>query len=166
MSNNTSLIRRLGVISMNTPVEFDIYGHVNSSLIGGTRIINGIGGSNDFTSNAYISIMHCPSVRPSRSDPMGISSVVPMVSHVDHTEHDVAVVVTEQGLADLRGLAPRERALEIIKKCAHPDYRDYLQDYYDRSCVATGFHHEPHILKEVYNMHVNLQEKGTMRFWR
>lgn len=42
-----------------------------------------------------------------------------MVSHVDHTEHDVDILVTEQGLADLRGLAPRERARAIIDNCVH-----------------------------------------------
>ncbi|MCK7474002.1 MAG: hypothetical protein MZV49_11845 [Rhodopseudomonas palustris] len=33
-----------------------------------------------------------------------------MASHVDHTEHDVQVIVTEQGLADLRGLQPEGSA--------------------------------------------------------
>jgi len=46
-----------------------------------------------------------------------------MVSHVDHTMHDVDVLITEQGLADLRGLDPKARAEEIIANCAHPDYR-------------------------------------------
>ncbi len=41
-----------------------------------------------------------------------------MASHVDHTEHDVSAVVTEQGLADLRGLSPKQRAQLIIEKGA------------------------------------------------
>jgi acetyl-CoA hydrolase len=165
ISNHPELVRRLGVISMNTPVEFDIYAHVNSSLVAGTRMINGIGGSNDFARNAYISMMHTPSARPSKTDPLGISCIVPKVSHVDHTEHDMSVFVTEQGLADLRGLSPKERALVIINKCAHPAFKDYLKEYFDRACTKTGMHHEPHILKEAYDMYVSLEEAGTMRFW-
>jgi acetyl-CoA hydrolase len=91
---------------------------------------------------------------------------VPKVTHVDHTEHDLDVLVTEQGLADLRGLAPKERAREIINKCAHPEYRGYLTEYLERAEKATGMAHEPHILSEVYNMHLSLAEKGTMRFWK
>ncbi|ADU65518.1 acetyl-CoA hydrolase [Desulfurispirillum indicum] len=165
ISNNPELIRRLGVIGMNTPVEFDIYAHANSTLVGGTRMINGIGGSGDFERNAYISMMHCPSVRPSKTDEFGISGVVPKVPHVDHTEHDIDVLVTDQGLADLRGLAPKDRAREIINKCAHPTYKDYLMEYLERAEKTTGYHHEPQLLDECYNMHISLEKNGTMRFW-
>lgn len=165
ISNNPELIRRLGVIGMNTPLEFDIYAHANSTCAGGTKMLNGIGGSGDFLRNAYLSIMHCPSVRESKTDEFGISGVVTKAPHVDHTEADLDVLVTEQGLADLRGLAPKDRAREIIKKCAHPAYKDYLTDYLERAEKATGYHHEPHILSEAYKMHINLAENGTMRFW-
>ena len=70
---------------------------------------------------------------PSVAKGGAISAIVPMVSHVDHTEHDVDVIATEQGLADLRGLAPVERARVIIDNCAHPDFRPALQDYCDRA---------------------------------
>lgn len=43
-------------------------------------------------------------------------------------EHDLDVIVTEQGLADVRGLSPRQRAKVIIDKCAHPDYKDLLHE--------------------------------------
>jgi acetyl-CoA hydrolase len=165
ISNNPECIRRLGVIGMNTPVEFDIYAHANSTCVGGTRMINGLGGSGDFERNAYISIMHTPSCRPSKTDEFGISAVVPKAPHVDHTEHDIDVLVTEQGLADLRGMAPKERAREIIKKCAHPAYKDYLMDYLERAEKATGYAHEPQLLDECYKMHLSLAENGTMRFW-
>jgi acetyl-CoA hydrolase len=166
ISNHAEPIRRLGLIAMNTPVEFDIYGHVNSSIVNGSRIVNGIGGSGDFMRNAYLSIMHTPSTRPSRIDPNGVSCVLPMVTHVDHTEHDMDVLVTEQGLADLRGLAPRQRAQRVIDNCAHPEYRPILQEYYDRSlkeCLASGSAHQPHMLYKAFNMHKSLQEKGTMK---
>ena len=166
ISNHAEPIRRLGLIAMNTPVEFDIYGHVNSSIVNGSRIVNGVGGSGDFMRNAFLSIMHSPSTRPTKTDPTGISCVLPMVTHVDHTEHDMDVLVTEQGLADLRGLAPRQRAQRIIDKCAHPEYRPILQEYFDRSlreCLASNSAHEPHMIFKVFNMHRNLAEKGTMK---
>jgi acetyl-CoA hydrolase len=165
ITNHAEPVRRLGLISMNTPVEFDIYAHVNSSMVNGSRLLNGVGGSGDFMRNAYLSIMHTPSTRPSKTDPNGISCVVPMVTHVDHTEHDLDVLVTEQGLADLRGLAPKQRAQRIIDKCAHPAYRPILQDYFDRAtreCVASGSAHQPHMLYKAFNMQKHLDEKGTM----
>ena len=165
ISNNPEVVRRLGVISMNTPVEVDFYGHANSTLVGGTRMLNGIGGSGDFARAAYISIMHTPSCRASKTDEFGISAVVPKVPHVDHTEHDLDIIVTEQGLADLRGLDPKDRAKVMIEKCAHPAYKDYLKDYLERATKATGNHHEPQLLRECYDMHISLQENGTMRFW-
>lgn len=165
VSNNPEVIRRLGVIAMNTPVEVDIYAHANSSLVGGTRMLNGIGGSGDFTRAAYISMMHCPSARASKTDEFGISSIVAKVPHVDHTEHDLDVVVTDQGLADVRGLAPKDRAKVIIDKCAHPTYKDYLNDYLERATTKTKCAHEPQLLEECYKMHISLQDSGTMRFW-
>lgn len=166
ISNHPELVRRLGLIAMNTPIEFDIYGHANSSLVGGSRMINGIGGAGDFIRNAYLSIMHSPSTRPSKIDPTGISCVVPMAPHVDQTEHDLDVLVTEQGLADLRGLCPRDRAQVIIDKCVHPDYRPIMQEYLDRAtreCLAIGYGHEPHMLFKVFKMQQNLATQGTMK---
>ncbi|MBV5339241.1 MAG: acetyl-CoA hydrolase [Deltaproteobacteria bacterium] len=166
ISNHPEPIRRLGVIAMNTPIEFDIYAHANSTLVGGTRMVNGIGGSGDFLRNAALSIMHTPSTRPTKSDPTGISCVVPFAPHVDHTEHDLDILVTEQGLADLRGLCPRERAREIINKCAHPDYRPILTEYYERAekdCFARGVGHEPHMLFKAFKMQENLAINGTMK---
>eukprot|EP00761_Pharyngomonas_kirbyi_P012283 gb/GECH01012310.1/.p1 GENE.gb/GECH01012310.1/~~gb/GECH01012310.1/.p1 ORF type:complete len:523 (+),score=160.43 gb/GECH01012310.1/:1-1569(+) len=166
ISNNPELIRRFGVVAMNTPVEFDIYGHANSTLVMGSRMLNGLGGSGDFLRNAKLSIMHAPSVRPTKSDPIGISGIVPMASHIDQTEHDVDIFVTENGLADVRGLCPRDRAKVIIDNCAHPEYRDILNDYYNmalKDCLEKGRAHEPQILSKVFKMYQNLEEKGTMR---
>ena len=86
-----------------------------------------------------------------------------MASHVDHTEHDVHVVVTEQGLADLRGLPPRRRAQEIINRCAHPDYRPALQDYLDRATAGGGGQHTPHLLAEALSWHLRYLQTGTMQ---
>ncbi|MCJ1370415.1 acetyl-CoA hydrolase [Loxospora ochrophaea] len=166
VSNSPEIIRRLGVIGMNTPVEVDMYAHANSTCVMGSRMLNGLGGSADFLRSAKISIMHTPSTRPSKSDPTGVSCIVPMCTHVDQTEHDLDVVVTEQGLADVRGLAPRERARRIIKHCAHPDYRPILSEYLDRAeyeCLRKGWGHEPHLLWQAFAMHKELDERGTMK---
>lgn len=166
ISNHPELIRRLGLIAMNTPIEFDLYAHVNSTLVNGSRMLNGIGGSGEFMRNAYLSIMHTPSTRPTKNDLHGISCVVPMVTHVDHTEHDMDILVTERGLADLRGLAPKERARRIIDNCVHPEYQPILQEYFSRAskeCLARGSGHQPHMLSKVFNMHRHLEEHGTMK---
>ncbi|HBH12919.1 MAG: Succinate CoA transferase [Clostridiales bacterium 38_11] len=146
ISNNPEVIRRLGVIAMNTAIEFDIYGNVNSTNIGGTRMMNGIGGSGDFTRNGYISIFTTVSTAKDGK----ISSIVPFVRHVDHTEHDVQVVVTEQGLADLRGLNPSERADLIIENCVHPDFKNQLREYVERAIRTSKFVHTPHDFETVF----------------
>ena len=135
ISNHPEVVRRLGVLAMNGMIEADIYGNVNSTHVMGSSMQNGIGGSGDFARNAFISFF----LSPSTAKGGDISCFVPMVSHVDHTEHDVQVLVTEQGLADLRGLPPRRRAQRIIDHCAHPDYRPMLQDYFDRAQVGLGW---------------------------
>lgn len=124
----------LEVISINTALELDIYGNVNSTHIMGTQMMNGIGGSGDFARNARLGIFVTKSIAKDGK----ISSIVPFVSHVDHTEHDVDVIVTEQGYADLRGLAPRERAELIIERCAHPMYREQLTEYYQEALKKGG----------------------------
>jgi propionyl-CoA:succinyl-CoA transferase len=154
LSNNPGVIRRLGVISLNTALEVDIYGNVNSTHLHGTQMVNGIGGAGDFTRNAYLSFFTCPSTLKNGH----ISSIVPMVSHTDHNEHSVQVVVTEQGLADLRGLGPTQRAKAIIEKCAHPTYRPYLLDYL--KTAANG--HIRHNLKKAFDLHCSYLEHGSM----
>lgn len=156
ISNHPEVIRRLGIIGINTALEFDLYGNVNSTHVGGTRMMNGIGGSGDFARNAHLAIFVTKSIAKGGA----ISSVVPMVSHVDHTEHDVDILVTEQGLADLRGLAPRERAQAVIDNCVHPQYREALQCYFDQACLRGG--HTPHVLQEALQWHINLEETGRM----
>lgn len=162
ISNNPEISRRLGIIAMNTAIEADIYGNVNSTHIMGTRMMNGIGGSGDFARSAYMSIFMTGSTAKGGI----ISSIVPMVSHVDHTEHDVRILVTEQGVADLRNLCPRERALAIINNCAHPDYKPMLMDYYQRALKETpaGKAQTPHILSEALSWHERFLKTGTMKF--
>jgi len=158
ISNHPEVIRRLGCLSMNGMIEADIYGNVNSTHVMGTRIQNGIGGSGDFARNAYISFFMTPSMAKGGA----ISCIVPMVSHVDHTEHDVHVIVTEQGLADLRGLSPKQRAEQIIERCAHPDVRPALRDYYRRAFGEAPGKHTPHLLEEALSWHLSYLREGHM----
>ncbi len=159
ISNHPEIIRRLGVIAMNGMIEADIYGNVNSTHVMGSRIQNGIGGSGDFARNGYLSIFMAPSTAQHGS----ISTIVPMVSHVDHTEHDVQVIVTEHGLADLRGLSPRQRAHLIIEKCSNPDYKSLLVDYLDRAERLSYGKHTPHLLGESLGWHNRYLRTGKMR---
>ena len=155
ISNSPELIRRLGVIAINTAIECDIYGNANSTHISGTKMMNGIGGSGDFERNAYISIFTCSSVAKGGI----ISSIVPFCSHIDHTEHDVNIIATEQGVADLRGKSPMQRAKTIIENCVHPDYKQLLWDYL--KLAGTG--HTCHNLSAAFAMHDTLARKGDMR---
>jgi len=127
ISNSPEVIRRLGVIAVNTAAEFDIYGHANSTYAE-NKIINGIGGSGDFARNAYLTIFICPSVRGATKK----SNIVCHCFHIDHTEHDVDILITENGVADLRGLTRKHRARLIIEKCAHPQYKSYLSEHMNR----------------------------------
>jgi succinyl-CoA:acetate CoA-transferase len=158
ISNHPELIRRLGIIAMNGMIEADLYGNVNSTHVMGSSIMNGIGGSGDFARNAYLSVFMTPSTAKGGR----ISCIVPMVSHVDHTEHDVQVIVTEQGLADLRGLSPKKRAELVIERCAHPDYRPGLRDYYARACRSAPGQHTPHLLGEALSWHQRYLADGRM----
>jgi succinyl-CoA:acetate CoA-transferase len=156
MSNHPEVIRRLGVIALNTALEVDIYGNVNSTHVMGTDMMNGIGGSGDFARNAYLSIFATKALAKDGR----ISSIVPMVSHVDHTEHDVDIIVTDVGLADLRGLAPRERAVVIIENCVAEPYRRMLRNYLAQAIERGG--HTPHLLEEALSWHVRYRRTGSM----
>jgi propionyl-CoA:succinyl-CoA transferase len=154
LSNHPGVIRRLCVITMNTALEVDIYGNSNSSHAFGTDVVNGIGGSGDFTRNGYLTILMCPSVSKGGK----ISSVVPMCPHIDNGEHSVEIIVTDQGLADLRGLGPKQRAKTIIENCAHPAYRPYLHRYVEQAPVG----HIRHDLNKCFELHRNFLQYGAM----
>ena len=158
ISNNPEVVRRLGTISMNTAIEVDIFGNANSTHMVGTSMMNGIGGSGDFTRNAYLPIFMTPSTAKGGA----VSCVVPMVSHTDHHEHSTQIFVTERGLADLRGLSPVQRAREIIKNCAHPDYQPLLTDYLEYGLKNAKGIHTPHTLSRAFEFHTRFLETGSM----
>lgn len=155
ISNNPELARRMGLITINTALEADIFGNINSTHVCGTKMMNGIGGSGDFTRNAYISIYTTPSTAKGGA----ISAFVPMVSHLDHSEHSVKIIITEHGIADLRGKSPIERAHEIIDNCVDPEYRPLLNEYLEMAKTA----HTPHTLSCALAMHEEFLKSGDMR---
>lgn len=155
ISNSPEVARRIGIISMNTAIEVDLSGNVNSSHIMGKNIMNGIGGSGDFTRAAYLSIYTCPSVAKGGL----ISAIVPNVSHCDHTEHSVNIIVTENGVADLRGKTPMERAHILIENCAHEDYKPLLREFL--KSVPCG--HTPQTLSKAYAFHEAFLRDKDMR---
>jgi succinyl-CoA:acetate CoA-transferase len=158
ISNHPEIIRRLGVVAMNTALEFDIFGNVNSTHVLGSHMMNGIGGSGDFTRNAYLPIFMSPSTARGGA----ISSLVPMVSHVDHNEHSTKIFVTEQGLADVRGMSPVNRARHIIERCAHPDYRPLLKEYLEYGLKHAPSRHTPVVLSRAFEFHLRYEQTGTM----
>lgn len=155
ITNSPEIVRRLGIISINTAIEVDITGNVNSTHVLGRSMMNGIGGSGDFARNAFLSIFTCPSTAKGGK----ISTIVPLVSHLDHSEHSVQIIITEQGVADLRGKSPTARAKTIIENCAHPDYRGILRDY----VALAGNSHSPQTLSAAFGMHLVFGKSGDMR---
>ena len=154
ISNNPEVARRLGLITINTALEADIFGNINSTHVLGTKMMNGLGGSGDFTRNAYISIFTTPSMAKGGK----ISSIVPYVSHVDHSEHSVKILITEYGVADLRGKSPRQRAELIIENCVAPEYKPLLREYLEKAPQG----HTPLNLNNCFAMHKELAETGDM----
>lgn len=158
ISNSPEVARRIGVIAMNTAIEVDIYGNVNSTHICGTKLMNGVGGSGDFARNGYLTVFFTNSLAKGGK----ISSVVPFCSHIDHATLDVDVIVSERGVADLRGLTPKEKAPIIIDQIANPKYQPLLLDYFHRACEACGNSQTPHLLDEAFDFHNRFNKTGTM----
>ena len=159
ISNHPEVVRRLGCIAMNGMIEADIYGNVNSTHVMGSSIMNGIGGSGDFARNGYLVDVPDPVDGQGRGDLLHRADGQPRRPH----RARLHVIVTEQGLADLRGLPPRRRAQVVIDKCAHPDYRPMLQDYFDRATATGPGRHTPHLLDEALSWHVRYLHDSTMR---
>ncbi|GAA0268957.1 acetyl-CoA hydrolase/transferase C-terminal domain-containing protein [Halobacterium noricense] len=147
VSNHPGVIDQFGVVGVNSAIEVDVYGNVNSTHVGGKRMINGVGGSADFNRNSLVTVCALPSTLNGGD----VSRIVPMAFHVDHTEHDVDVFVTEQGVADVRGRSPVERAELIIEHCAHPEFAPELRSYLDD--VREQDNHIPHDVQRAAEWH-------------
>jgi len=155
ITNSPEVIRRMGIITINTALEADIFGNINSTHVSGTKMMNGIGGSGDFTRAAYLSIFTTPSTAKEGK----ISAIVPMVSHFDHSEHSVKVLITEHGVADLRGLAPALRARTIINNCVDPSYRPLLNEFLHMGIKGQT----PQNLNACFAFHQEFARSGDMR---
>ena len=81
-----------------------------------------------------------------------------MVSHNDQSEHSVKVLITEHGVADLRGYSPRQRAELIIENCVAPEYKQMLHDYL--KICSPG--HTPINLGACFGMHRQFAKTGNM----
>jgi acyl-CoA hydrolase len=118
------------MISINSAIEIDLTGQVVADSIG-HRFYSGIGGQVDFIRGAGMSLGGKPIIAlPSTAAGGKVSRIVPRLSEgsgVVTSRGDVHYVVTEYGIATLRGRSIRERALELIQ-VAHPDFRDALME--------------------------------------
>jgi succinyl-CoA:acetate CoA-transferase len=133
VSNAPALIDRFGVVGINSAIDVDLTGNANATHIGGRQVVSGIGGGGDFNRNCRLGIIALPSTAAGGE----VSRIVPQVPHVDHTEHDHSVIVTEYGIADLRGLSPVER-MDALIEVAHPDFRAGLRAYRTRALDTDG----------------------------
>jgi acyl-CoA hydrolase len=122
-------------VSIQTAVEVDLTGQVNAETLGGTHI-GAVGGANDFVRGAAAS-PRGRSITALRSGTTKgtISRIVPKLQDgvVTTTRSDVDLVVTEHGVAELRGRSLRERAQSLIA-VAHPDFRAALAEAAERLC--------------------------------
>ena len=126
--NHQVLARLPNLYSVNSGVEVDLTGNVNSEIAAG-RYLGAVGGQADFVRGAVASpggrsIMALPSTTPDGKHSRIVASLEGRP--VTTTRADIDVVVTEYGIADLRGRSFGERA-ERLRAIAHPDFRDRLQ---------------------------------------
>lgn len=118
------------LISINATMQVDLLGHCGSETLG-TSPVSGTGGQTDFVraanrSNGGKSFI----VLPSTAKDDAISRIVPTLTpgtHVSTSKNDVNYVVTEHGVAQLRGKTAKQRAAALIA-IAHPDFRSELKE--------------------------------------
>jgi len=120
------------LVSINSCVEVDLMGQVVSTCIG-PKQISGVGGQVDFVRGSQLSkggrsILAMPSTVKGKA-----SKIVPLIAEgaaVTTSRYDVHYIVTEYGIADLKGQTLKERARRLIK-IAHPDFRPELIEYFE-----------------------------------
>ena len=127
-THEVSAIRQLdGFVSVNSAVEVDLFGQVNAEMAGG-RQISGTGGSVDFMRAAKASKGGRSIVAMNATARGGsVSRIVPKVEMVTALRTDVDTVVTEHGVAQIKDLPNRARAVALIQIAA-PQFRDKLRD--------------------------------------
>ncbi len=158
ISNSPEVVRRLGLIAANTALEADIYGNVNSTHVLGTKMMNGIGGSADFSRNAYLSIFSLPLHPERRKD-------------LDHRPDGFARGPQRALREDPRhragcGRSPRSRP-DAARTVHHRElrapcmYKELMWDYLKIACRNGG--HTPHDLRAAFAFHEASSRKATCR---
>jgi acyl-CoA hydrolase len=125
-TNSADVIARIdNFVSINSAIEVDLLGQINAEVVNG-RYVGGIGGSIDYMRPAA----RAPGGRSLVALPAaargGVSRIVPQVQRVTAARSDVDVVVTEHGVAELRGVSEGERVKRLIDIAA-PEHRDALR---------------------------------------
>ena len=118
------------MVSINSALQVDLIGQVNAEKIG-ARQFSGIGGQVDFVRGVNlakngVSIIALPSTA-SKGTISRITCELDRGAAVSTSRNDVHYVVTEFGIANLRGKSLRERAKALIQ-IAHPDFRESLKE--------------------------------------
>ncbi|MGG5461664.1 acetyl-CoA hydrolase/transferase family protein [Clostridium sp. B9] len=132
VNNPITVAKNNKMISINSCIQVDLFGQINSESIGGKQF-SGVGGQVDYVRGTSMcedgkSIIAIPSTASKGT----ISRIVPRLDYgaaVTTSRNDVHYVVTEYGIADLRGKTLKERAKALIN-VAHPKFRDELLEAY------------------------------------
>ncbi|MDY6047731.1 MAG: acetyl-CoA hydrolase/transferase C-terminal domain-containing protein [Anaerobutyricum sp.] len=133
--NPAVICQQKNMVAMNSAIEIDLLGQVNSEMIGGKEF-SGVGGQVDFLRGAMMSeggksILCMPSTA-ARGKKSRIIAQLDAGTVVTASRYDVMYVVTEYGIADLWGKTNDERAKQLIE-IAHPDFRAQLEkDFWEK----------------------------------
>jgi len=138
--NNPAVIaQNSNMVCINACIEVDFMGQVVSESIG-TKQFSGVGGQVDFVRGAAMTldglgkaIIAMPSVTTKKDGTM-ISKVTPYISHgaaVTTSRNDVHYIVTEHGIAEMKGKTLKQRARNLIA-VAHPSFRDELKEEFEK----------------------------------
>jgi 4-hydroxybutyrate CoA-transferase len=134
VNDPTVIMKNYKMVSINSCVQVDLMGQICSESVG-IRQISGVGGQVDFVRGASMgkdgkSIIAMPSTAAKGK----VSKIVPILDEgaaVTTSRNDVDYVVTEYGIADLKGKTLRERAKALIN-IAHPDFREALTEEFNK----------------------------------
>jgi acyl-CoA hydrolase len=135
-THDSAIIGRFDAfVSIQTAVEVDLTGQVNAETLGGVHV-GAVGGANDFVRGAAVSPQgRALTALRSTTTKGTISRIVPKLkdSVVTTARSDVDLIVTEYGVAEMRGRSLRQRAESLIA-IAHPDFRAGLAEAAERLC--------------------------------
>lgn len=170
VNNPTVIAQNNKMISITSATQVDLTGQIVSDSVGG-QFYSGLGGQVDFIRGSGMSKGGRPIIAmPSTAKNGSISRITSVISQgagVGATRGDVHYVVTEYGIATLRGRSIRERVMELIQ-IAHPKFRDQLLDDMLTSYKVPAYQRDtPASVKELGDTEViKLHIKGEDYFLR